>query len=244
MFYTERHEQIIKILRQRSSASVHYLAKALFMSEPTIRRDLKILEGEGKIKRTFGGAVLCENINKEIPLALRERENMKAKEEIAKRAARLITDGSVVFLDASSTVLKMTEYLSGLSNITVITNSPRASMSLAEKKIKSFCTGGLLLESSIAYIGDQARRFVSNFNADMFFFSSRGISGGGIITDSSVEETELRRTMLESSEKHIFLCDGKKIGKKYMYKLCSLNRVDEIISDASYPPEFENMLRR
>lgn len=202
MFYNKRYDAIVQILKENNSATVHLLSKKLFVSEPTIRRDLKKMEFQGIIKRTFGGAVLSEFLNKEIPLSMREHENTNAKDYIAKKAVNFIHDGQVIFLDASSTVSGIVKYLSAFPNITVITNSPKTSLRLAELRIKAFCTG-LLLENSIAYVGTYAENFIKNFNADIFFFSSRGISLNGTITDSSIEESDLRRTMLANSKKYI-----------------------------------------
>lgn len=231
MFYNERYDAIAKILKENKTATVHFLAKELFVSEPTVRRDLKKMEQQGMIKRTFGGAVLNELLNKEIPLSMREHENMNAKDNIAKEAVKLIRDGQVIFLDASSTVFRIVKYLAPFSNITVITNSPKASLKLADLKIKSFCTGGLLLENSIAYVGTYAENFIKNFNADIFFFSSRGITSNGIITDSSIEESDLRRTMLLNSKKNIFLCTSDKIGKQFFYNLTDISKIDRVICD-------------
>lgn len=189
------------------------------------------MEQQGIIKRTFGGVVLSELLNKEIPLSMREHENMSAKDYIAKEAVKFIRDGQVIFLDASSTVFRIVKYLAPFSNITVITNSPKASLKLAELKIKSFCTGGLLLENSIAYVGTYAENFIKNFNADIFFFSSRGITANGVITDSSIEESDLRRTMLLNSKKSIFLCTSDKIGKQFFYNLTDISEIDRVICD-------------
>ena len=189
------------------------------------------MELHGIIKRTFGGAVLSEFLNKEIPLSMREHENMNAKDYIAKEAVNFIHDGQVIFLDASSTVSSIVKYLSAFPNITIITNSPKTSLRLAELRIKSFCTGGLLLENSIAYVGTHAENFIKNFNADIFFFSSRGITANGVITDSSIEESDLRRTMLLNSKKSIFLCTSDKIGKQFFYNLTDISEIDRVICD-------------
>ena len=101
--------------------------------------------------------------------------------------------------------------------------------------MKSYSTGGLLLENSIAFVGSGAENFIRNFNADIFFFSSRGLSEDGVISDSSVDEANLRRVMMEHSKKRIFLCTSDKMGKRYMYNLCTLSDVDVIISDKELP---------
>ncbi len=236
MYFRERHNKILDILEKRSSASVHYLAQALYVSEPTIRRDLAALQEQGKIRRTFGGAVLSDMINKEVPFALREHENRRAKDAIARMALQQIRDGQIIFLDASSTVSYLTPYLASFSDLTVITNSPKTSLKLAELKIRSLSTGGLLLENSIAFVGAHAENFVRNFNADIFFFSCRGITEAGQLTDSSMEESQLRRIMMEHAKKKFFLCTSNKIGRQYMYNLCTASAVDRILCDRELPP--------
>ncbi len=239
MYFRERHNKIIDILEKRSSASVHYLAQALYVSEPTIRRDLAALQEQGKIRRTFGGAVLSDMINREVPFALREHENRRAKDAIARMAVKQIRDGQIIFLDASSTVSYLTPYLASFSDLTVITNSPKTSLKLAELKIRSLSTGGLLLENSIAFVGAHAENFVRNFNADIFFFSCRGITEDGQLTDSSMEESQLRRIMMQHAKKKVFLCTSNKIGRQYMYNLCTANAVDGILCEKELPPSLQ-----
>lgn len=95
-------------------------------------------------------------------------------------------------------------------------------------------TGGLLLHNSYAYVGHYAERVVREFNADTFFFSSRGLSDDGRITDTSSDETHLRRAMFEQSRRHILLCDSSKFRVTYCYNLRSLRQVDEMISDRAF----------
>jgi len=235
MFYSERHEQIMRILEQRSSASVHYIATKLFVSEPTVRRDLAALEREGRLRRTYGGAALLYGSGKEIPLSLRENERVKEKKLLAELAKEYIRDGMTLFIDASSTAYRLVDVLGSFSDLTVITNSPKLSLSLAEMKIRCFCTGGLLLENSIAYVGSLAEDFIRNFNADLALFSCRGISERGELTDSSHEESTLRQVMLEHSAKKICLCTSDKIGKKYMFNLCDASSLDAVLCDVPLP---------
>lgn len=235
MYFTERHDQILSILKERNGVSVHFLAEKLHVSEPTIRRDLTFLEKQERIKRTFGGAVLNDMTTSEIPLSLRENENKLPKDIIARKAVEHISNGKIIFIDASSTASHLLKYLPQFSDLTIITNSPKTSLKLAELKIRSFSTGGLLLENSIAFVGSGAENFIRNFNADLFFFSSRGLSEDGVISDASIEESNLRRVMMEQSKKKIFLCTSDKIGKRYMYNLCKTSDVDLVICDKELP---------
>ncbi len=231
MYNLERQEEIIRILEERKSVSVHSLAERLYSSESTIRRDLCALERSGRVRRTFGGAVLEESNTKEVPLFLRLSRNGEAKKHIAEKAARLIENGKVIFLDASTTVAYLVPHLKQFKNLTVITNSPNTSLELGRSGITSYCTGGRLLESSEAYVGGEAEDFIRRFNADIMFFSSRGISVEGYITDSSVEESQIRRVMMAHTEKKYYLYDESKLGGKYLCNICSASEVDLIIGE-------------
>jgi len=94
-----------------------------------------------------------------------------------------------------------------------------------------YCTGGLMLHNSSAYVGDFAADFVRRFNADIFFFSSRGVTDDGYITDESSEETHIRSVMLTQSRQKIFMCDQSKVGKTYCYNLCHVNQTDAFITE-------------
>lgn len=233
MFNIERQNEIIRLLLQRKSMTVNELSKLLFASESTIRRDLTELERSGKVRRTFGGVVLEETLNREVPLLLRQSQNHEAKQRIAAKAAELVRNDLVIFLDASSTVAHIVPFLARFSNLTVITNSPNTAVELGNLGIRTYCTGGLLLDASQAFVGAEAEDFVRRFNADAMFFSSRGIDNDGNITDSSAEESHLRRVMLTNAKKKYYLYDTSKLGKKYLYNLCTANDTDGNICEDS-----------
>lgn len=233
MYNIERQTEILNILEKSKSISVNKLSKLLYVSEPTIRRDLTVLEKQGQVLRTHGGVVLRQTAEKEIPLMLREDQNSFSKKIIAEKASRYINNGDVIFLDASSTVAHIIPHLRKFNDIIVITNSPKTSIKLGEENIKNYCTGGLLLLHSIAYVGNETEKFVSNINANVFFFSSRGYTEDGYITDSSIEEATIKKAMMKNADKSFYLCDSSKKNKKYMYNICSTKEVTEIIDETN-----------
>lgn len=232
MYDLERQEKILNILSKSGSVSVARLARELFVSQPTVRRDLSALAERGVISRTHGGAVLRDTSEREIPLMFREDQNNAAKRKIAEKAIEHVKNGSVIFLDASTTVSYLIPLLERFEDLVVVTNSPKTSMCLGERGIKNYSTGGLLLMHSVAYVGSEAERFVAGINADLFFFSSRGYLEEGSITDSSAEEASLRRAMLKNAEKAIYLADSTKRGQKYMYNICDVADVDAVINES------------
>ena len=177
MFSDERRQQIIHILNEQKFVSVPILAKTFFTSEATIRRDLDKLKKTGVLKRTYGGAILIEGMDAEIPLIVREEERINEKEAIAKTASHLINEGDIIIIDSSSTCAKLVPYLYMRKPKTVITNNPKTAIELTKSSnIKVYSTGGYLRASSLSYVGEPARNMISSFFVDALFFSCRGAS--------------------------------------------------------------------
>ena len=131
MFEMERLENIMDYLRQKQTATVNVLAKRLYVSEATVRRDLNELERQGLIKRLHGGAVLLDGASRELPLYVREQQNAEGKRMIASKAARHLCDGQVIFLDASSTAMYMIKHFENFNSLTIVTNGLKTAQELS-----------------------------------------------------------------------------------------------------------------
>lgn len=236
--HTEREQRILEILLKEKKVSVKDLSKRLFTSEPSIRRDLVSLENQHLLKRIYGGAILEENdtTRHRIPFILREMDQQQEKIRIAQRAASFINDGTVIFLDASSSAYNMIPYLSSKKDLTIITNGVKALMNLSETHIRTVSTGGVLLNSSYALVGDESYKTIDRYNADFFFFSCRGLSDDGELTDISEQEDYVRTRMIERSKSSYLLCNSNKISTKYFHHLCHVSQLNGIISEC-VPPE-------
>lgn len=232
LFKTERMDSIMDILKEKKHVTVNYLAEHVYASKVTIRRDLKVMEDLGLVTRSYGGVTLRESENQFVPLSIREQNSGAVKEQIARKAAALITDGSTIFMDGSSTVLRIVRFLEEKQNITVITNSLRAAMLLCEKKIPVYCTGGLLVREAQVCVGPFSENMIASMTADLMFFSSQGLSEDGKISDFSEQETNQRKLMLQHARKKYFLCDSSKLGKSFLFTVCNVSDIDGIISDA------------
>lgn len=229
----ERQKSILEILLKKKQITVKELASALYISEPSVRRDLADLEKQNLIKRTHGGAVLEETVlsKSKIPFIIREYEQSSAKAIIAKKAAQYIKDNDVIFLDASTSAFRLIPFLVSKTNITVITNGVKALSSLADLNINTVSTGGKLINSCLALVGEEAYRTIDSINANIAFFSCRGISNDGYLTDISPEEDYVRQRMIKNSERSFALCAADKMGKKHFHNLCHKDDIDGIISE-------------
>ncbi len=245
MLKNEREREILNILKcEDRFITVKELCEKLYASESSIRRDLTALENRGVIRRTYGGAELVTNFSGVISFDQRSHHSIEAKNAIAKKAGKIIKEGSVIFLDQSSTSFYLANEIINRSSLTVITNNIEILCLLSNSSIKVMASGGFLSpENRSCLIGADAESIFENTYADMVFFSTKSLSDDGTISDCTREEVTLRNSMLKNSAKKIFLCDSEKFGTRSAYKQCTLLDVDYLISEndaakkfaASYP---------
>lgn len=230
MLGSQRQNEILEYLKKNETISVKKIVKTFFVSEATARRDLNALEHTGLIRRVFGGATLVIGADKQVPLFVREREHEREKDELCQQAASFIRDGNVIFIDGSSTVQFLVPYLVKFKDLIVITNGLKIAQMLSELHIKVYLAGGLLLENSSVLVGQDTENFINNFNADVCFISCKGLSEDGKLTDTSYEETKIRKYYLKNAKKKIILMTSNKIGKTYIHTLCHVDEIDHLLS--------------
>lgn len=242
MLNREREHEIISILKAADGfVTVHQLCERLFASESSIRRDLKALEAQGLVRRSYGGAALAAG-------ALigsfdcRTRQNISEKCDIAKKAAGMIQDGEVIFLDQSSTSFYLARELMNKSSVTVVTNNIEILMLLSGTELRVLSSGGYLSsENRNCLIGGDAQDIFSQIHADHLFFSVKAISEEGAVMDCSREEIIVRNVMLRNSRSRVLLCDSSKFGQRACFQQCTLADVDCLISEGSSAGQFSGI---
>ena len=225
------------MLGDHNTASVKQLAELYYVSESTIRRDLtKISSESGAIRRTYGGAFMLDNLSNELPINIRERENIEAKNKIAEKASLMISDGATLILDTSSTVTEIVPYLNRYDGLTVITNSIKTTYLLnSYSKITTFCTGGRLRDHNMSLIGSAACSRLEEINADIAFISCRGFTPEKGVTEASDEEAQVKKAMIKAAVKTVLLCDSTKIGLVLMNRICPAEFLYAVITDKELP---------
>ena len=220
----ERETEILKILIAEKKVTVKELAVRLYSSEPSVRRSLAELEKQGYLRRTHGGAVFtADSAGSKIPFALREYENLREKEIMAEEAAKLLSDDSLIMLDGSSSSLKLVPYIAGKRNVRVLTNGLSALVELDRFGVPAISTGGSLIPTLRTLSGQDALNTISCYNADIAFFSCRGLTETG------------EATLPIWCWGRALLCAHEKIGKTYYHRLCSAAELTAIISDRPLP---------
>lgn len=232
MLAIERKNEILSILQKEQSVLVADLSQKYKVTEETIRRDLDKLEKEGFVKKTYGGAVLNENTNMDLPFKIRERTNKAEKTTIARLVADLIQEGETLILDSSSTSLMVAKNLKAFNNLTVITNSVEILLELSGcKGIKLICTGGNVRDFALSLGGKIAEEALRNFNVDKVIMSCKGIHMERGITDSNEFEADLKTIMADCADEIIWAVDSSKFDKISFVKILNLKAGDTVVSE-------------
>lgn len=244
MLAVERRLKIEEAITENKSVLVMELAKQFDVTPETIRGDLLKLEKQGILVRTYGGATLAASTGQELSSRERDTVNSDVKQRIGKRAAQMIRNGETIFLDASTSALYLARNIKEKRGITVITNSKHVENELIEcENIKLISTGGILSHRNMAYTGRFAERMIrENLAANKFFFSCRGVTLSRGLIDSSEDEAEVKRAMLDCSDSAIFLCDHNKIGRMGIPIVAPLDKLDTFITDVRLDDEFSSRL--
>lgn len=229
MISEERKNQILKIISQTGYIEVDKLARKLYTSASTVRRNLTELEKMGLVKRSYGKVALVGN-TLDIPIKLRIQKNHNEKRIIATKAAAYLEDNTVIFVDGSSSCLHMAPMLSQYKNLIVYTNGMELCTLLADSGVTVYNIGGRFIPRSLAFAGENAIRMVQSVQFDAVFFSCAGFRDG-VLSDYEEAEAQLRRELIRQAKKKYLLCDTSKFGKGFHYIVCRETDLTEIITE-------------
>lgn len=232
MLAIERRSAILAKLSAEGKVIVSDLSREFDVTEETIRRDLEKLDNDGLAKKTYGGAVVNEKLNNDLPFNVRKRSNVAEKQLIAEKIAPLIHDGDYIMLDASSTAIYVTECIKDLKNITLITNSVEILLELADKKDwKILSTGGALKRGGLSLVGTSAERMIRGFHVDLAVCSCKGLDINKGITDSNEKDSEIKQAIFAAADKKVLAVDSTKFDRISFVRVCDIADVDVIVTD-------------
>ena len=166
MLAIERRNEILEKLQTDRRVVVSELSQIYEVSEETIRRDLDKLVNDGYAIKSYGGAVINENMNIDLPFNIRKNRNVIGKQRIAELVAKIVQDGDSIMLDASSTAVYIAKGLKDKKNLTLITNSMEIVIELLDMSDwRVLSTGGVSREGSFALVGTQTNRMLQSYRA-------------------------------------------------------------------------------
>lgn len=242
MFTEERQRKIMDLLNTSGSVRVSNLAKEFNTSDDTIRRDLKSLEEQGLVDRTFGGAILPQQTGICPSFSERTKIKKEKKDAIAVHAVEFIRDNDTLFLTGSTTVAKMLPELNKYNGLTVITNSISIASEILNihSNIKLVLIGGLIEKSNGNAISIDSLLAIKQLMVDKVFISACSISETTGLSMTSIEEAQITRAILEAGKQIIILADSSKFGHRSLAYVGELKSDYILITDSENEMEIEN----
>lgn len=240
MIPDDRRTKILNALEQSHYLSVEELAAILYVSMPTIRRDLTALEKEGTIKRTHGGASIISQNPLALPFTFTRKFNVEDKMKVGKIAAEIVSDGDSIFVDFGSSTLYFTKFLLEKRKLKVMTNGLIIAQQLSENEnIDIEISGGTYFPKHASIYGHETIRFIENRHADFCFSSCSGIHATHGFTVNTEQNVPVKQAFQKFSTKNVLLMDHTKFNMISYYKVFDFSQVDILISDRELPEDLK-----
>jgi Transcriptional regulators of sugar metabolism len=245
---SSRQSEILKQLMLKQNIKTDQLVQDLGVSIETIRRDINDLEREGLVKKVYGGIRMVTNDTR---VTVMESWNKRLesyhdeKVAIAGLVMESIPDNATIALDTGSTIYELSRLLGSKKNLTIITNSLNIASELSQNTQHTiYSVGGVLGRGEIVTSGSFACSFLDNFSSvDLFLCGADGFTLENGITEFNESMVEVKRRMVTLADRVIAMMDHSKFGRKSLFKSCSTQDIDLLVTDPKAPKAMLDMLR-
>lgn len=232
MLALERRNLILEKLQEEKRVVVSELSQLYNVSEETIRRDLDKLENEGYAIKSYGGAVINENMSIDMPFNVRKNRNVLGKQKIAEIVADMIRDGDQIMLDASTTAVFVAKAIKEKQRLTVITNSIEIMIELADVSgWNIISTGGTMKEGYLALLGSKAEAALRGYYVDKAIVSCKAFDMERGIMDSNDLFAQAKQTMMNSAKESILAVDNSKFDNMSFSKVTDTHNLTAVVTD-------------
>jgi DeoR family fructose operon transcriptional repressor len=236
MLAEERQSQILAMARAEGAIDVGRLSADVAVAPDTIRRDLRLLEQRGVLRRTHGGAYPVETAKFETTLAMRTARRVPEKRRIAAAAVELLGDAETIFIDEGFTPQLIAEALPTDRALTVVTASLTTAAVLAESSpITVLLLGGRVRGRTLATVDHWATRMLSGFVIDLAFIGANGISREYGLTTPDPAVADVKAQVVRVSRRRIFTGVHTKFGAVTFCRFAEVTDLETIITDTTLP---------
>lgn len=210
MLLEKRLEQILKLVEQNGSVTVQELTEALGASESTIRRDLLLLDEEGRIRKVHGGATAVNSYyDKDEEVEYRKNLNKEEKTQIARYAASLIQPNDLVYLDAGTTTERVIDFITERSAV-YVTNAISHAKKLVEAGCEAHILGGKFKLATEAIVGNETVSELEKYNFTIGFIGTNGVSRKAGFSTPDIDEAMVKKKAIMQCRRPYILCDADK----------------------------------
>ena len=245
MLPAERRALIVAALEDQQAVRVPALSEDLGVSEITIRRDLLLLEQEGVLERTYGGAVVRKQTPAEQHWEDAAGVQAPQKADIAKAAAEMIEPRDTIFLGSGSTAASIMRHLPLDIELRIVTHNLAAALEARGLNLEFVFLGGLYRPRIGAVEGSWSIDMLAQFNADKTFLGADCLDVAAGLTTPGLAVADLELAMIRRTRGEVIvLADSTKIGLVGAVVICPLDQIDVVVVDDAVDPEVCRQIER
>jgi DeoR/GlpR family transcriptional regulator of sugar metabolism len=245
MLARQRQGHILERVRADGAVRVSDLARALGVSDMTVRRDLELLADRGLIEKVHGGATAVAGSSLFKPgFRAKSKLQLAEKEAIATAAAALVEPGTAIGVSAGTTTHELARHLIDVPRLTVVTNSVPVAQVLHEHGRADqtiILTGGVRTPSD-ALVGPFALATLRTIHVDLVFMGVHGMEPQSGFTTPNVLEAETDRALLEAGRRLVIVTDHTKWGMIGISSFARLDQADTVITDSGIARDAREVL--
>src|ERR1700727_2089909 len=246
-----RWNELLELLAAEGQLQVEEAAKALGVSEATVRRDLDELARQQMLTRIRGGAV-AQGVTYDLPLRYKTERHPSEKQRIAAVAAGLVRPGQGTGLNGGTATTEVARALATRSDLnsqgappalTVVTNALNIATELAVRQhIKIVTTGGVARPQSYELTGPLATGVLEQVTLDVAILGVDGIDSTTGATAHHEGEASINRLMSRQARRVIVVADSSKVGRRTFARICGLDEIHVLVTDTGIAPEEATLL--
>lgn len=227
-----RREATVRLVLERGHVVVAELAETLGVSEMTVRRDVAVLVGDGRVVSFHGGVRATRSDGFPGTFGVRAQVEADVKRRIADRAARFVSgSASVIAIDAGSTAALLAHRLVGADGIRVVTASVPVISALADAEgVDVAVLGGTLRRETQSFVGPSVAAAAREVQVETFFLGAAGLSDRGAFDVTDLDAV-VKRELIEVSGRVIALADATKFGRRALSRICGWDAIDVLVTD-------------
>lgn len=231
----DRVQLILEMLDRQSACTYEDLAEYFQVSTMTIRRDLEPLIKKGAVIKTVGGVQRAHapSYLHESAVYSRLASQRLEKRTIAKAALELITPGSTIFIDGSTTSLELARRIAKeMRGLTVVTHSALVCLELGKSADNSIVgIGGQYDSNSLCFVGPQAEDMATKLFVDMAFVGTKALIPAEGTFESSLPTFRIKQIVAERCTRMVLLADHSKVGQRALSKVLDISQIHTLVTD-------------
>lgn len=239
----ERQKHIDEHLAKVEFASLEELSELVDASISTVRRDLDIMESQGIVRRTHGGARLVNPKSDEFTFSARDTHQLSEKEAIGQACAGIIAPNQTVIVDAGTTCFHVARHLESKTPHIITNSLPVANAFSSSAKLEVVVSGGVIYPRLGVLVGPLAVAAFAQVHADAAIMSCGGITPEGVRNSHGLL-IEIQRAMMQAARRVIMCVDHTKFGRQSINQLCGLEEIDTVVTDEIPTLEMQAALKK